>query len=232
MGSGPFRNYPDEARSVWPCRRPRRRTVIGVNNRLDALALAGVAGPLAFISAWTLGALATGMDYSSIDDAISRLAAVKADTRWLMTAGFVVFGICLPTFGVVLRRTLSGWAWLAAVLTGLATLGVAATPLNRSHTTDALHGVFATAGYVSLIAVPLLAFVPLRQRHPRLAKAGLVAAAVSALSLALTVSGLPTGLFQRSGLTSTDVWIIIVASIRPSTRPKSCERGLTPYVTI
>jgi cytochrome bd-type quinol oxidase subunit 1 len=104
------------------------------------------------------------------------------------------------------------------VLTGLATLGVAATPLDRSAAVDTLHGIFATAGYVSLVAVPLLAFVPLRQRHPRLANAGLVAAAVSAVSLALTLSGLPTGLFQRVGLSSTDVWIVIAASMMATGR--------------
>ena len=145
------------------------------------MALTGVAGPLAFISAWTLGAVGTGMDYSSIDDAISRLAAMGADTRWLMTAGFVVFGISLPVFGGALRRTLTGGAWLAAVLTGLATLGVAATPLDRSAAVDTLHGIFATAGYVSLVAVP-------------------------------------TGLLQRAGLSSTDVWLVIAASMMATGR--------------
>jgi hypothetical protein len=56
---------------------------------------------------------------------------------------------------------------------------------------DALHGVFATAGYVTLVAVPLLAFVPLGQRHPRLIKAGLVASmmATGRLSGAVLADG-------------------------------------------
>ena len=103
------------------------------------------------------------------------------DTRWLMSAGFVVFGISLPVFGGALRRTLTGRAWLAAVLTGLATLDVAATPLDRSAAVDTLHGIFATAGYVSLVAVP-------------------------------------TGLFQRAGLSSTDVWLVIAASMMATGR--------------
>ena len=41
-----------------------------------------------------------------------------------------------------------GRAWIALVVTGLATLGVAAVPLGRG--TDGLHGAFASLGYVSL----------------------------------------------------------------------------------
>jgi hypothetical protein len=86
------------------------------------------------ISAWTLASLVTGMGYSSIHDVISRLAAVGADTRWLMTTGFVVPGVFLVVFGRALRRRLSGEAWWALVLTGMPTLGVAATPFDRPST--------------------------------------------------------------------------------------------------
>ena len=40
-----------------------------------------------------------------------------------------------------------------------------------------------------------------------LAAAGVVAGAVSAIALVLTTTGLPTGLFQRIGLTAADIWI-------------------------
>jgi hypothetical protein len=167
-----------------------------------------VIGPAGFITAWAAGAAVTSMPYSSVDDAISRLAAVGADTRWLMTAGFVTFGLSLPAYAWALRSVVPGRAWMTAAATGLATLAVAATPLDRSDTVDRLHAVFAGLGYVTLAATPLLAARPLLALgHRRLAHAGLVAGTTSAVALVLTTTDLPTGLFQRAGLTVTDAWI-------------------------
>jgi hypothetical protein len=176
--------------------------------RVRTAALGGAVGPAAFIGAWTIGAAVTTVEYSSIDDAISRLAAVGADTRALMTAGFITFGVALPVYAWALRRVVGGAAWITAAATGIATLAVAATPLDRSATVDTWHGVAAGIGYVTLAATPLLAARPLSQiGHRTLAAAGVVAGAVSAISLVLTTTGLPTGLFQRLGLTASDIWI-------------------------
>ena len=200
-----------------------------------AAALGGVIGPAAFIGAWSVGAAVTTREYSSIDDAISRLAAVGADTRALMTAGFVGFGIALPVYASALRRVVSGPAWLTAAATGIATLAVAATPLDRSTTVDNWHGVVAGIGYVTLAATPLLAARPLWQRgHRTLAASGIVAGTVSAIALALTTTGLPTGLFQRLGLTATDLWIatsgVAIASGRLRVMPTDgADRGVTGH---
>lgn len=175
-------------------------------------ALGGVIGPAAFIGAWAVGAAVTSAPYSSIDDAISRLAAVGSDTRWLMTAGFVTFGVSLPTFASALRSTVPGRAWIMAAATGASTLAVAATPLDRSDMVDRLHSIFAGAGYLTLAATPLLAAAPLRAMgHHRLARSGVLAGLTSAAALALTTTGLPTGLFQRVGLTVSDAWIVVTA---------------------
>jgi hypothetical membrane protein len=174
--------------------------------------LGGVIGPAGFIGAWVIGAATTSAPYSPIEDAISRLAAIGSDTRWVMTAGFVTFGLSLPVYARALRATLPGTAWIAATATGLATLAVAAAPLDRSDTVDRLHGIFAGIGYLTLAATPLLAAPPLlAMGHPRLARSGIAAGVTSAISLALTTTGLPTGLFQRVGLTVSDVWIIATA---------------------
>lgn len=117
------------------------------------------------MAAWAIGGLVEASDsgraaaagYSPVDDAISRLAAEGADARTLMTLGFVAFGVGVPCFGLALRRAVAGPAWVAAVVTGLATLGVAATPLDRSPAVDDLHAAAATVGYLSLVALPLLA---------------------------------------------------------------------------
>ena len=192
------------------------------------LALGGVIGPTSFIGAWLVGALTTAVDYSMVDDAISRLAAVGADSRALMTTGFVTFGVALPVFGAAMRRHLGGSGSIASVTPGLATLAVAATPLDRSSTVDTLHGVFATAGYVSLFAVPLLSFGPLRRgSHDRLAIAGAAAATVSTVSLVLSSTTLPTGFFQRLGLTATDLWIIALAVSIATGRVNRAESNLT-----
>lgn len=175
-------------------------------------AAGGVLGPAAFIGAWSVGGAIAGRDYSPFDDAISRLAEIGADTRSLMTAGFIAFGVSLPVFGWSLRSRLAGPAWIAAVATGMATLAVAATPLERSDATDTLHAISATAGYMTLAAVPLLAVAPLhRQGHRMLAVSGVAAAFVSTVSLALATSALPTGIFQRIGLTASDLWIVAIA---------------------
>lgn len=175
-------------------------------------ALGGVVGPAAFLGAWLAGASLTAADYSSVDDAISRLAAVGADTRSLMTAGFLAFGVGLPLYAVALRRVVAGPAWITAAVTGLATLAVAATPLDRSVQVDRWHGVFAGIGYVTLAATPLLAARSLRvQGHRALADAGVAAGAVSAVALLLTLTNLPTGAFQRLGLTVTDLWVVASA---------------------
>ena len=183
-----------------------------------------------FIGVWSIGAAVTNREYSSIDDAISRLAAVGADTRALMTAGFVAFGVALPVYSLALRRVVRGAAWLTAAATGVATLGVAALPLDRSATVDTWHGVLAGIGYVTLAATPLLAARPLwEQGHRLLGGLGVIAGAVAGVALVLTTTSLPTGLFQRLGLTAGDIGIatsalaIAAGQIRvvPPRRPRS-----------
>jgi len=176
-------------------------------SRRRLLAIGGVIGPVAVVSTWaTLGAVVAG--YSPTQDAISRLAAVGADTRPVMTAGFVVFGVGVPLYGLALREALPGHAGTAAIVTGLATLGVAAFPLGTP-TQDAIHGVWATIGYVSLAAVPLLAAGPLaRQGRRGWARWSRVVGIVSAACLAATLLDRSNGAFQRLGLAVVDVSIV------------------------
>lgn len=161
-----------------------------------------------------VGSVIAGEGYSAVADPISRLAAADADTRPLMTAGFVVFGVSLPVFATALRRVAGDGPAAAAAATGLATLAVAALPLDRSAAVDSWHGVAAGVGYIALAATPLLAAGPLRRRGwSRLAGAGVVAGVTSLVALGLSSTALPTGLFQRVGLTVTDVWIMATAAV-------------------
>lgn len=174
-------------------------------------ALGGLIGPAGFLGAWAVGgALKHG--YSPRQDAISKLAAIGASTRPLMTAGFVCFGLAVPVYGLALREALPGRAWMAAVATGGATLGVAAFPLGVSSTGDAVHGCWATAGYVTLVAVPLLAAPALSDGGDRWAARASVATGVaSGLCLAATLLGSSHGFWQRAGLTLGDGWVAVSA---------------------
>jgi Protein of unknown function (DUF998) len=175
-------------------------------------AVGGIVGPAAFIGAWVVAGSIAGGGYSPIDDPISRLAAVGADTRGLMTTGFVAFGLAIPVYAVALTDVAGRSAAVSAAATGVATMAVAALPLGRSASVDTWHGVAAGLGYVTLAATPLLAARPMRRRGwRRLAGAGLAAGVTSLVALGLSATALPTGLFQRLGLSVTDAWIVATA---------------------
>jgi hypothetical protein len=173
----------------------------------------GVVGPAAFVAAWATGALVDRDGPSPVHDAISRLAAVGADTRGLMTAGFTAFGLGVPVAAFALRRTLGAAASLSATVAGLATLAVAATPLDRSSSVDTWHAAAAGLGYVALAATPLLAARPLgRAGRSRLARAGIAAGTVSGVLLATSTVAGPTGLLQRTGLGVVDAWLVAMSA--------------------
>lgn len=176
------------------------------------LALGGIIGPTAFVAAWALGAFANDRDLSAVDDAISQLAHVDSNTRWLMTAGLVTFGVGVGMFAAATRSLLGNATAWALGATALSTLVVAALPLGASDTVDRLHAVAAGVGYVTLAVAPLAASASLhRLGHRRLARMGGISSTVAALSLATSLTSAPTGLFQRIGLTAVDLWLVAVA---------------------
>lgn len=172
----------------------------------DRRAVGGIVGPIGFAAAWAVNGWRTS-GYDPLDDAISRLAAVDAPTQAAMTAGFLVFGLGVGTYSLALRREVAGPAWIAALVSAIATVAVGATPLDAG--IDTLHGVAAGTGYLALALTPLLAARTFR-REGRSAAAdwSVAAGAVSALALAATVVGGPHGFLQRLGLTAGDAWLV------------------------
>jgi hypothetical membrane protein len=171
-------------------------------------AIGGVAGPAAFIAAWSvLGATRPG--YSPIADPISRLAAIDSPTRVAMTVGFLAFGAGVALYAAELRTALSGSSAFAAVTAATASVGIAATPIGSS-LGGAPHAVCATIAYTALAAIPILGARSLARRGLRRASTVSVAVGVaSGLSLAASTLTSPwAGLLQRLGLTLGDIWII------------------------
>ncbi len=170
--------------------------------------IGGIAGPAAFIGAWAVCGAATE-GYSPVHDAISRLAAVEADTRGAMTLGFIAYAAGLVAYGRMTAEEIGRPAGIAAALSGIATLGVALTPLDVSESVDTLHGIAAGTGYVAVTLTALLAVRPMLGRQERtLALAAAVAGVVAGTSLVLTTMSDANGLFQRLGLTVGDFWIM------------------------
>jgi len=143
-----------------------------------------------------------------VDDTISRLAAVGTPDRGLMTAGFLGFGVGVPIYSLALQASVPGPAWKAALGTGLATLAVAAAPLDASVSTDRLHNAFAALGYATLVATPLLAARQLAAAgHPRAWAASMATGVASGTCLAASLFVSRPGLLQRLGLTVGDAWL-------------------------
>ncbi len=189
--------------------------------RRQALAWGGVIGPTGFVAAWaTAGALTKG--FSPTEEAISELAGVDAPTRWLMTSGFGCLGVALLGYSVALRDSLGGRAWLAATVTGLATLGAGAFALDASSTSNLVHGAFATVASASLALTPVLAAPSLAARgHGRAAAASRLVGVLSGACLAATAFVSPQGLLQRIALTLAHAWFVAsaVAIIRGLIKP-------------
>jgi hypothetical protein len=175
------------------------------------LAIGGVAGPIAFVATWAVaGSIKTG--YSPINDAISDLAARHASTHAAMTLGFVAFGLAVIAFGFALRAAGAGPAWISTVATAGFTLAVAAVPLGGP-TRDVVHGVFASLGYLTLAAAPLLAARPFDAAgRPGWARASRLTGVLAGACLLASALGPVHGLFQRTGLTIGDAWLVATAS--------------------
>lgn len=176
-------------------------------------AWAGIVGPAAFIAAWwALGSTSSG--YSPIHDPISRLAAIDAPTRPVMTAGLLVFAAGVVAYVPVLRTRFSAGAARAATITALATVGIAAFPLGGIGG-DEVHAVVAGVAYAAWAATPLLAGRAQLEHGDRTAATVSIATGI-AVAVMLTVSVVVqdgTGLTQRLGLTLGDLWVMASAAV-------------------
>lgn len=174
--------------------------------------IAGIAGPAAFIGAWVVGSIIKD-GYSPVVRTISRLAEPGAETRPLMTAGFVAFGLLMVPYGRELGRALGSRGVRAAVTTtAVCTLAVAAFPVTSEGgaTSDTLHYFAAGVAYTANIVAPLVAARHLASPGARRASAALGVAVAAALISSTRLEDV-SGLLQRTGLTLYDAWAIALA---------------------
>jgi hypothetical membrane protein len=171
----------------------------------------GLLAPASFIGGWAICGALRDDGYDAVEQAISQLARVGSPTRAGMTAGFVGFGVLLPVFALRLPQLIGAGRALRTSMTvaGLATLGVAALPLQREAggLGDVLHAVAAGTGYLAMAASPALA-VPALSASGRGAAAA-ASTGVSVVSVAALIASVttgPTGLWQRVGLGVVDLW--------------------------
>ena len=180
--------------------------------------MGAAAGILAFIAAWALLGAGTTR-YDPTREAISRLAATGASTRWAMTAGLVALGAGMGLYGVALRPSP---VWLLPVANGITALAVAALPLDAGY--DTAHGVAAGLGYMTLAAIP----AAVTGGRP----AAVAVSVVSALCLLASVLVDRDGLFQRAGLTVAHLWVVLSAMrtvpMSSSTTPRAPGSAARP----
>lgn len=165
---------------------------------------------MVFVAAWAvLGARAE--TYDPTRDVISRLAAVEAAARPVMTVALVTLGVGMVLYSGALRRAVAGPAWAVALANGLVTLAVAGLPLGSTY--DTPHGVAAGLGYATLAAIPAVASgrMAAGQGTGWAAASAVVITLVSGLCLLASVAGWRNGLFQRLGLTLAQAWVVASA---------------------
>lgn len=163
-----------------------------------------------FIAAWLIGGFMTE-GYSLTQDPISDLAASGAKTRVLMTLGLMAFAVGVGSAAWPLSWLIGRSAAIALIINAVSTLGVAFTPVGRSAAVETWHGEFAGVAYLTLTATGLLASKHLWRRSRSLSLISLVIGLATGLYLYLSTTGSSQGLFQRLGLTTTDLWLMLMA---------------------
>lgn len=181
--------------------------------------MALVLAPIVFVAGWAWAGTSLAYrfphqklvhHYSPRHHAISDLASDVSPRRWFMFAVFLAFGVLMLIGSQALRRSSLRLAWPAAVVNGLAVIGVALFPLRFPLDDRPGHSVAATVAYVSLAAMPLLAARGLsRAGHGALATASVMMGVLSLLVLASAMGSGSLGYLQRAGLGIGDLWILL-----------------------
>lgn len=111
-------------------------------------------GPAVLVGGWLVAGALQPASYSPMGQTISALAGQTGTDRWVMTVALLVVGSCQIATGAGLNAVRLP-ARLLLILTGLSTLGIAATP-ELSTGPTARHLVFAVSCVVTTAVWPVL----------------------------------------------------------------------------
>ncbi len=110
--------------------------------------------PVALVGGWLMAGTLQPASYSPMRQTMSVLAGESATDRWVMTAALLLVGSCQITTGAGLTGVRLP-ARIVLILTGLSTLGVAATPEPATGPTSR-HLAFAVSCVVTTAVWPVL----------------------------------------------------------------------------
>jgi hypothetical protein len=170
-------------------------------------------GPAVLVGGWLIAGALQPASYSPMRQTISELAGQSGTDRWLMTAALLLVGSCQIATGAGLTAVRLS-ARILLILTGLSTLGIAATPEPAGGPTTR-HLAFAVSCVVTTAVWPV---VVARRRH--------------AHSWILSVHGCATVTALFAGLS---LWLLVAAQdgsgdLGMVERLTSGAQGLFPLV--
>ena len=114
--------------------------------------VSSAAAPVLLVGGWTAAA-ALQPHFDQIADTVSSLAAPGATDRWVMTATFLVIGVCYIVTGLALRP--AGPAGRLILMAGAAGgMLVAANPEQPGNPYPAGHIIWASIGFACLTTWP------------------------------------------------------------------------------
>ena len=199
------------------------RPIVGPLNVYGILALAGIVGPLALISADLMAAL-SDPNYNPIRDSISSLALTPRG--WIQTIGFLAIGLLTEVFVAGLLFNIRGKRGFKPSIVllvcfgfGLLLIGAFRTdPAGTTHTIEGtIHSVAATTVFW-LFPIAVLLIAPSLKADSRWKGTYLYTVATSALALGLMIGrlSLPVqlswfGLYERILVANLIIWVELMA---------------------
>ena len=187
--------------------------------------VSSVAAPVLLVSGWTAAA-SLQPHFNAVRDTVSSLAAPCATDRWVMTATFIVVGVCYLVTGFALRPAgLPGRVILIAGAAG--GMLVAVNPMSASDPYPLPHIIWASVGFAGLTTWPAGAW----RRDPAAPWALKPAAAVAAVAILfglvfwfgadLILGVAQVGLAERATGVAETLWplaVVLSCVVRPARR--------------
>jgi len=176
--------------------------------------VSSVAAPVLLIAGWTAAASLQPY-FNPVRDTVSSLAAPGATDRWVMTATFIVVGVCYLVTGIALRPA-SPAGRLILIAGAAGGMLVAINPVQPGVPYPVPHIVWASVGFAGLTTWPAGAWRR-GSAVPWALKPAAAAAAVAILfallfwfGTELVLGAGQVGLAERAAGTAEALWPMVV----------------------